>query len=147
VTATGDLVPAFIAAARGPAPLVSETIPSDHAVSIPNGADFAFTWTPAGGGVNARVRLTWNSQNAAHGAPYFAIMQCEADDSAGSFTIPQSMIEAFPETMAWEGCVSIDCPPSRLARISTDRVELTGGHVTVTVSNEIVFGINHPAAP
>ena len=67
--------------------------------------------------------------------------------SDGSLTIPRAMIEAFPETMAWEGCVLVDCPPSRIARISTDRVELPGGHVTISASSEIVFGIDHPEAP
>jgi hypothetical protein len=79
-------------------------------LGMPNGADYTFTWPAVGQDDGERLRLTLNANNQTHGGPYLAIIECDAPVSAGRFTIPREMVEAFPATEHWEACAGGDCP-------------------------------------
>lgn len=142
VNAAGAEIPAFSLTARGTAALQSPTIVDDE-VTLANGADFTFSWTPAGG--DARVRLTINANNMGHGAPYAAIIVCDVADAAGAVTVPRSMIDVFPATMAWEACAGSDCPPSSLFRYTRAALPQGDGELEFLVGSERLFGVNHAA--
>ena len=142
LVASGGEVPAFELAASGTTPVVSESIVDDK-LALANGSDATFRWTPADAG--ARVRLTINANNQGHGAPYAAILVCDAADADGSLVIPRAMIEAFPATQAWEFCAGSDCPPSSVLRYGRDTVTRDGGQIELLVGSERLFGVEHPA--
>jgi hypothetical protein len=142
VSAPGAEAPAFTLPAPGVATLQA-AITNDE-ITLANGADHTFTWTPAGVG-DARVRLTINANNAGHGAPYAAIIECDTADT-GSVTIPRAMIEAFPETTRWEYCAGSDCPFSFATRYTRGTAATAGGgELELVVGSERAFWVRHGA--
>lgn len=140
LSAAGATVPAFSLGVTAPATL--ETNLASGEVDMPNGQDFEVIWTPAGSG---RVRLTLNSNNRGHGHPFDAIIVCDVDD-IGRLTVPRALVEAFPETMAWEACAGSDCPPSSLMRYARATLPAGDGssEIEFFVASEVLFGVNHP---
>jgi len=139
-TAAGGDVPAFDLHAAGVDNLAPETTGAN--ITIENGSDFTLAWEPSG--CDARVRLTLNAPNQAHGLPYTAILECDGPDT-GSLTVPRSLIEAFPETAGQVICVSIDCPLSTFARYTRDTASIGSGDVELVVASELQFGVVHAA--
>jgi hypothetical protein len=133
----GDLAAATLDAGGVP-PLVTPII--DRITLVP-GQDHTVTWTPAGVG---RVRMTLNSNNQGHGAPYLAIIECEVDDAAGAITVPAALVDAFPESYAWTYCAGSDCPPSRLRRYRAGTAPVGADQeIRLTVASQITFGVEH----
>jgi hypothetical protein len=141
-TLSGAELAGFTLETVGTRPLAA-AITNDE-ITLENGSDFTLTWTPGGGG---RVLLTLNANNNGHGAPYNAIIRCDAPDEDGAITVPASIIGAFPETYRWEICAGQDCPLSTIARYRRDEVEVPNGYVKLVVSNETLFWVIHEAAP
>lgn len=50
-----------------------------------------------------RVRLTLNTNNGGHGAPYYGIIECDVPDADGQVTVAASLIDQFPEVSPWAG--------------------------------------------
>jgi hypothetical protein len=138
-SASGGVVPAFSVQARGVTTLQAQ-IPGGK-ITLAPGQDHRLTWTPATG--DARVRLTINSPNAGHGQPYRAIIECDVPDSAGELTVPRAMVDALPELTAFAICVRIDCPPSVLLRYTRGTASVPGGHVDLTVGDQMIVGVDH----
>ncbi len=88
-----------------------------------DGGDLVLTWSPADPG--ARVRLELLSNNAGHGFPVDAMIECEADDT-GRIAVPREMVEAFPDKPYQYICAGTDCPPSTLTRYRADRTVVGG---------------------
>jgi len=143
VAAAGDEVPAFTLEAVAPPALESVEL-DDEEILLSDDEDFVFRWSPAGCG--ARVRLTLNANNAGHGLPYAAILECDAPDT-GELTIAQALILGFPTTYRWEACAGSDCPLSSFARYTRDEVELAGGSVELVVGSRIQFWVRHREEP
>ncbi len=108
---------------------------------LDHGADFTMRWTPSGG--PSRIRLTLNSNNQGHGAPYLGIIECEADDAAGEITIAAALIDGFPETRAWTVCAGSDCPPSTIRRYHRATIAVGDHDVALEVASEVAFGVDH----
>lgn len=142
VTAPGGGFPGFEVTAGGVDDL--ELGLENDEIRVPNGADYTFTW-PAGSG-DERMRVTLNSNNEFHGAPSFAIIECDAPASAGELSIPRAMIEAFPATEHWQGCAGSDCPPSHALLYRRGAAEVSEGEVELLVGSEVLFYVVHPAA-
>lgn len=140
-TASGDVIAGFSLSAFGVAPLVVGV--TGHTLTVPNGADFVFTWTAAPN-QSARVRLTLRTANQGHGLPWDAIIVCDAPDT-GSLSIPRELIEAFPEVVAAEICAAIDCPPSDALRYTRDSVDGVAGEIELLVGSRVEFLLAHPA--
>lgn len=139
VSASGGTVPAFSLTTRGvAAPLASASI-VNHEITLKDGADYAFSWTP-GADPDARVRVTLNANNRGHGMPYEGIIECDAPDAAGAVTIDKDLITAFPQTFRWEICAGRDCPLSSARRY---RRAATGGGVTFSAVAERLFFVLH----
>jgi len=115
-------------------------------ITLKDGEDHLVEWTPAGD-PSARVRLTINSNNSGHGAPYNAIIECEAYDDASQIRIPAAMVEAFPENDDWDACAGSDCPRSWMRRFAQAYATVPGGGVRLIVGSEIQFGVVHHRAP
>lgn len=143
VSASGDEVPAFALEALAPPALVSAELQDDE-ILLSDDEDFVFRWTPAG--CDARVRLTLNANNAGHGLPYAAILECDAPDT-GSLTIARALIQGFPPTYRWEACAGSDCPLSSLARYTRDETALAGGTVELLVGSRVLFWVRHREEP
>jgi hypothetical protein len=110
-------------------------------ITLLPGQDHTITWVPGGGG---RVRLTLNSNNAGHGSPFAAIIECEVDDSAGAITVPAALVDAFPETMAWHICAGSDCPPSHLRRYRAGAAPIGANQeIQLVVASQHTFGVDH----
>lgn len=129
--AKGAAFPAFRVTSAGVATLDATAVVNDE-IRLLDDADYAFTWAP-GGDPQARLRLTLNANNRGHGAPYAAILECDAEDR-GSLTISKELIAAFPSTYRWEICAGSDCPFSSALRYrrgvttaGTRTVELIAG--------------------
>jgi len=111
-------------------------------VPYPAGEDFVLTWPPAGDG--SRVRVTINSNNLGHGNPYLAILECDVADSAGQVALPEAMLDAFPETLAWSACAGSDCPPSTIRRYRRDESPIGEDQaVELVVGTQVSFGVDH----
>jgi hypothetical protein len=137
-SAPGAAFPAFSVTA-GAVPTLEATFPDDK-ITIQDGVDFTLRWTAGDG--DARVRVILNANNAGHGAPYAAILECDGPDT-GSIVIPGALISAFPSTMAWQACAGSDCPPSRVMRYRRGTTEAGGGVVELLVASEVLFGVDH----
>ena len=138
----GAELPAMSLDAAGTPPLVAAITDGKITVPYPAGEDFVLSWTPAGDG--ARVRVTLNSNNQGHGAPYLAIIECDVADAAGEVAIPETMLDAFPETRAWTVCAGSDCPPSSIRRYHRDTVPLgEDQEVELVVGSQVSFGVDH----
>jgi hypothetical protein len=134
----GDEIPAATLTAGGVRPLAT---PITDRITLVPGEDHTVTWTPDGGG---HVRLTINANNQGHGGPYLGIIECLADDSDGSITVPAALVDQFPETRAWTVCAGSDCPPSWLRRYHETPVPVgTDQQITLTVATEQAFGVDH----
>ena len=105
------------------------------------GQDHTITWTPAGG--DARVRLTFNTNNGGHGAPYYGIIECDVPDADGQVTVAASLIDQFPEVTPWLVCAGSDCPPSILSRYQRATAVTSAGTAELIVSSQLEFGIDH----
>lgn len=138
VALAGGAVPGFDVTATGVAPLVAAL--GTKVTLVPH-QDHTITWTPATG--DARVRLTINANNAGHGAPYAAIIDCDVADSAGQVTVPAALIDAFPATSAWTVCAGSDCPPSTLRRYHRATTAIAGGDAELIVGSQLSFGVDH----
>ncbi len=142
-SAPGGDFPAFEVSAGGVAPLVTSSVDGNDDFDMPNGADVEFTWTPTD--TDARVRLTINANSTGgHGSPYQAILECDSADD-GSLTVPQAMIEAFPETTHWDICAGSDCPLSNAMRYRRGTVAVGDGEVELLVGAWRAFYVIHPA--
>jgi hypothetical protein len=138
VELAGDEIPALSLATTGVPGIVPQI---DTKIVLVDGQDQTITWTPAGTG---SIRVTINSTNAGHGAPLFAIIECEAPEAAGQVVIPAAMIEAFPPSTAVAICAGHDCPLSTIRRyrratapVGSDR------EVELLVSSQYSFGVDH----
>jgi len=143
VTATlaGAALPAMTLSTRG-VPALATTIQAGKiTVQNPAGQDFVVRWTPAAD--DSRVRLTLSSNNQGHGLPYLAIIECDAPDSAGQIAIPAAMLDAFPETYAWEACAGSDCPPSTIRRYHRATHAVGDHDIELVVASEVKFGVEH----
>lgn len=140
VQLAGDAIPALTVTAGG-VPEIDPMIVSK--ITLSNGVDHSIRWNPVPGG-DHQVRVTINSNNAGHGAPYFAIIECNAADSAGEVTIPAAMIDAFPEAMASNICAGRDCPPSTIRRYRRGVAPVGADQeVELMVSSQFSFGVDH----
>lgn len=143
-TVTADLAggggyPALTLTTTG-VPAIRPVMP-DGKLTLLAGQDFSLRWTPAGGA--SRVRLTLNSNNQGHGAPYLGIIDCDVDDAAGEVTVAAALIDGFPMTRAWAVCVGSDCPPSTLRRYHRAVVPVGERDVELVVASEVAFGVDH----
>lgn len=117
-------------------------LPDDGILELTDGGDVVVSWDA---GAEARVRLTLNADNEAHGLPYRAILECDAADS-GQLVIPQELVEAFPaiprpaEPVV---CAGSDCPRSQLIRYRAFRVDEPDLQVEVRVESAVEFWIEH----
>jgi hypothetical protein len=115
----------------------------DHfQIALHDDQDFVVHWTPAGD-PGARVQLTLNADNQAHGAPYEAIISCETSDDARQIRVPKAMIAAFPATADWDACAGGDCPRSGIRRFTRGFAEVPGGGIRLDVGSAIGFGVVH----
>ncbi len=137
----GTLAP-FQIASPAVAPLVA--VITDFVITLAAGQDHVVSWTPAGD-AGARVRLTINSPNRAHGQPFEAILECDAADAAGQVTIPAAMIDALPEITDARICVLVDCPRSSLRRYRAAPAPAPANGVRLVVGSELELGVEHRA--
>jgi hypothetical protein len=89
------------------------------------------------------VRLVLNSDNAGHGLPLHAIIECQAPDAAGEIVVPAALIEQLPEFEFLGICVGHDCPPSSLARRARATVAAGDAVVELVVASEVQFWVTH----
>ncbi|MBU1242333.1 hypothetical protein KJ612_03960 [Myxococcota bacterium] len=140
---SGGAAAAFSVDASGVAPLVLTTVQNDE-ITLENGGDTVFEWVP-GTGSGTRVRVTLNANSSGgHGSPYLAIIECDTADD-GSLTIPQALIEGFPETYRWEMCAGVDCPLSSAMRYRRGIMPVAGGDFDFRVGSSVSFWIVHEA--
>ncbi len=145
ITATfaGGELAGFSVAAAGVEPLVLTSVQNDE-ITLNNGSDTVFEWVP-GTGTGTRVRITLNANSSGgHGSPYEAIIECDTADD-GHLTIPQALIEGFPETYRWEMCAGQDCPLSTALRYRRGIVPVAGGDFDFRVGSSVSFWIVHEA--
>jgi hypothetical protein len=138
----GATTPAMSIDAGGVSTIDPQIVDGKILIPYPAGQDFVLRWTPDGS--DARVRVTYNSNNQGHGAPFNAILECDVPDSDGEVALPAAMLDAFPETRAWTVCAGSDCPPSTIRRyrrgthaIGSDR------EVELVVASQLSFGVDH----
>lgn len=124
----------------GGVPAIKAQLPQGRLVLQP-GRDGTITWTPAAGA--SRVRLTLNSNNQGHGAPYLGVIECDVDDAAGQITIPAALVDGFPETQAWTVCAGSDCPPSTLRRYHRATFAVGERDIELMVASDYQFGVDH----
>jgi hypothetical protein len=139
VAASGGDLPAFSLATVAVSPI--EAAIEEFSVTLIPHQDHVLHWTSADDG--ARVRVTLNSNNLGHGQPYFAIIECDVPDSAGGVTIPAALVDAFPESHAWEQCVASDCPRSWIRRYRIATSAVPDGEVALIVASEMDFDLEH----
>lgn len=141
VTATlaGGAFPAHAVTAGG-VPAIAAAI-VDGKITLAPGRDHVLRWTPADDG--SRVQVTLNANNRGHGAPYEAIIECDAPDDAGQVTIPAAQVDGFPETAAWEVCAGSDCPRSTIRRYRRGTTAVGDAEVELVVGSQLNFGVIH----
>jgi len=139
----GGTVPAMTLSSRGVPRLATAITGGKIAVANPAGQPFALRWTPSND-ADARIRVTLNANNQGHGMPYLAILECDAPDSAGVIDIPAALLDAFPETMAWQICAGTDCPFSSIRRYHRSTHAVGDKDVELVIASEQLFGIDHP---
>jgi hypothetical protein len=140
ISAVGDTVPAFSIETAGVAPLDATFM--DDEITLVDGQDFTFTWTPAGGD-DDRIRVTINATGIGHGTPKIAILECDSPDD-GSLTIPSAFVDAFPDVMAEELCFGYDCACSSITRYTRGAVDsIADSDVELIVGSQVDFLVNH----
>lgn len=112
------------------------------ALRMEDGGDLVLTWSPAD--PRARVRLELLSNNAGHGFPVDAMIECEADDT-GRIAVPRAMVEAFPDKPYQYICAGTDCPPSSLTRYRADRTVVGGREIELRAAAVRQFILIHEA--
>lgn len=144
ITATlaGATIPALNLTSRAVAPITPDITGGKVVAPFPATGPLEIRWTPAAGS-SARVRLTLNSNNRGHGAPFDAIIECDVADDAGVIAVPAAMLDAFPATEAWTICAGSDCPPSNLRRYRNALAPVGERDVELRVSSSFTFGIEH----
>lgn len=145
VTATlagAGAIPSLILTTSATPPLAADVTGGKVVAPFPATGPLEIRWTPAAGS-SARVRLTLNSNNRGHGAPFDAIIECDVADDAGVIAVPAAMLDAFPATEAWTICAGSDCPPSRLRRYRNALAPVGERDVELRVSSTFTFGIEH----
>jgi hypothetical protein len=151
IFAEGDLVE-LVAAGGGDVARFSVTADAVDAIAIDlerdpdgkdqdklelvTGEDLVLRWSPSVPGT--RVRLEIPSNNRAHGLPVDVLIECEVED-IGEITVPESMVEFFPERPYGVICVGSDCPPGTLTRVRSDRVEIDGRWIELVVGAQRQF--------
>lgn len=132
----------FGAILQAVAPLAG-ALPDDGVLELVDGGDLVVSWD---GGSDARVRLTLNADNASHGQPFPAVIECDAEDT-GQLVVPQELVESFPTVpRPPDGevvCAGSDCPPSRLVRYRAARVAEDDLEVEIRVESAVEFWIEH----
>jgi hypothetical protein len=138
VTSSGADVPGFVASTTAPVELDADL---DEPYPLVDGADVTLTWPapdPA-----SRIRLTIASPNGGHGAPYDAIIECDAPD-LGALVIPRAMIEALPLITGMPCIVGNECPPAQLLRYRRAVAPIPPhGDVELMVGSERQFYVMH----
>ena len=106
----------------------------DVTLVIEDGVDEVIRWTPESSG---RVQLAL--QVGHHGAPYEALMVCEADDADGEIVVPGSLVTRFPQRSN-----GLEQHSSWIARFTRDVLETEAGPVELFVANRIlILQIDH----
>ncbi len=144
ITATlaGADLPAASLDTTGVPPLTTAITAGAITVPYPAVDDFLVRWTPADDG--SRVRLTLNANNQGHGMPFLAIITCDAADADGQIALPAAMLDAFPETDAWQICAGTDCPHSTITRYRRGATPVgTDRELALIVGSQVDFGIVH----
>jgi hypothetical protein len=146
--AGGGDVPAFSLAARGVDAIDMALRPGFDggdvdSLTIEDGDDLVLVWSPVVPGT--RVRLEILSNNAGHGLPVDAMIECESDD-AGRLVVPRAFVEAFPQKPYQNACAGSDCPPSALTRFRSDRAEVGGRAIELRVEARRQFIVIHNPA-
>ncbi|HEU5057766.1 MAG TPA: hypothetical protein VFU21_14645 [Kofleriaceae bacterium] len=139
--AGGDAAGGFGAILEAVPPLLG-ALPEDGILELTDGGDVVISWDAAS---SARVRLTLNADNEAHGLPYRAIIECDAEDS-GQLVIPQELVEAFPAVPRPSEpvvCAGSDCPRSQLIRYRAHQVDEPDLRVEVRVESAVEFWVEH----
>jgi len=144
VTATlsGATIPAMSLTSHAVATIAPDITGGKVIAPYPATGPLELHWTPAPNS-NARVRLTLNSNNRGHGAPFDAIIECDVADDAGVIAVPAALLDAFPATEAWTICAGSDCPPSNLRRYRNATQPVGERDVELRVSSSFTFGIEH----
>jgi hypothetical protein len=143
VCATGADTAGFAADLQAVGPLDGDLVPEDRVFPLADGGDRRLSWSGAEAG--ARVRLTLNADNEAHGLPFRAILQCDAPDT-GELVVPQALIEAFPAIARPPenfGCSGTDCPLSEIVRYRAARVSEGGLDLEIRAEAGIEFRVAH----
>jgi hypothetical protein len=135
VRAPGDTVPALEVSA-GAVPPLADQLP--ETLELTDTTDLRVAWTPTDG--DARVRLRLNSNNAGHGQPYLAVIECDSPDD-GEIVIDRSLVETFPSTFEMGACEGSDCPPSTLTRYRSGSADVAGAVVDLVVGSRRDFWI------
>jgi hypothetical protein len=149
-SAPGAEVEGFSVEAEGVAPIDPDLEGACASeVTLRDGADTVVTWSDPQPG--ARVRLWMPSPNNGHGLPPRAVIECEGPDT-GSMRIDASLTAAFPalivaDTCDGIACVSIDCPPSTVARYSQGAGVAGDEPVALRVQSEVFFFLVDETAP
>ena len=132
VTAAGDAAPGFSLAAVGVGPLDADLdLEFDVTLVIEDGVDEVIGWT-AGGVAGARVQLAL--QVGHHGAPYEALLVCEADDADGELVVPGSLIQRFPRQSN-----GLEQHASWIARFSRDVADGADGPIELMVASRTII--------
>jgi hypothetical protein len=137
----GATVPALSMTATAVPPITPDITGGKVVVAYPAAGPLEVRWTPAAPG--ARVRLTLNSNNRGHGAPFDGIIECEVSDEAGLISVPAALLDGFPATEAWSVCAGSDCPPSNLKRYRRAAAAVGEREVELRVASSFTFGIEH----
>ncbi len=141
-TLTGATIPALSLSSRAVATITPDITGGVLVAPFPATGPLEVRWTPAPSSA-ARVRLTLNSNNRGHGAPFDAIIECDVPDDAGVIAVPAALLDAFPATEAWTICAGSDCPPSSLRRYRNALAPVGERDVELRVSSSFTFGIQH----
>ena len=139
--AGGEAAGGFGAILESVPPLLG-ALPDDGILELIDGDDMVVSWDADS---DARVRLTLNADNEAHGLPYRAILECDAADT-GQLVIPQELVEAFPAVPRPSEpvvCAGSDCPRSQLIRYRAHQVDEPDLKVEVRVESAVEFWIEH----
>jgi hypothetical protein len=125
---------------------VPEMLPyiDSYVITLEPHVDHVLRWRPSGGDERVQVRI--NSDNAHHGLPSFAVIECDVPDAVGEVTIPAAMVDAMPELWNWQYISGSDHPRSTIQRYREVRSPTTsapGEGVLLTVASAVLFGVEH----
>jgi len=135
VTAAGGTIAAFERTLQGIADLAIGL--ADRRITLVNGQDNEFTWTPAADGSTVELVL----QTGWHGAPPTSLLWCQAPDAVGKVVMPQALVEGV-------GILDPDQPslfqhPSYARRVRRSIVESTGGPLEITLTSQVGLVLKH----